>query len=76
MSLRLTLKKFGNSRALVIPKAILDLFGVGERSEFSLEAKSDGFVVRYASEKSQKLESARRNAIRRHGDVYASLANK
>lgn len=74
--MEITLKKFGNSRALVIPKAILDLFQVSDKTKFVVESESDELVVRVKSEKSERFTAARKSVLEKRKGLYKSLANK
>lgn len=49
MTYRTTLKKVGNSRALIIPASILKKHGVGENSPIVFEEKEGYLEVRFPS---------------------------
>jgi antitoxin component of MazEF toxin-antitoxin module len=68
------LTRIGNSRAVIIDRAILELLGIPEDAEF-VELKTDGesLTIRRADEDAAVMEAHER-VMKRHGRTLAKLA--
>lgn len=71
-----TLKKFGNSRALVIPKAILDLFSIQDNTPFFIRTNGTKIIIESQDKKAEKIEIATQKIDKKYGAVFTALANK
>ena len=70
------LKKYGaNSQAVVIPKAILELFGISPDTEFSIETENNQLVIRPDSTDS-KVSASIKKMDAKYGKLFQRLANK
>ena len=73
----ITLKKYGKgSRALVIPKAILKLLDIDDKTEFDINTENDELVIRAKRIRAKKIASAKKSILKKHSEVYKSLAEK
>lgn len=67
-----SLKKHGNSMALVIEKPILELLGADASTQF--EVTTDGKSLTITPMKRLSVENANRIANEKHSDVFRELA--
>jgi antitoxin component of MazEF toxin-antitoxin module len=75
--MRKRLVKHGNSRALVIDKAILELLNVSDDTEFEIQLHGNALTatpVTGAAERTDRFELAVRESLEAYGDVYRRLA--
>jgi antitoxin component of MazEF toxin-antitoxin module len=77
LDMRKKLVRHGNSRALVIDKAILELLKVEDDTEFDIQMRGTSLVVTpmtAATERAERLEEAIRESLEAYGDTYRRLA--
>ncbi|MRS11777.1 MAG: AbrB/MazE/SpoVT family DNA-binding domain-containing protein [Actinobacteria bacterium] len=75
--MRKKLVKHGNSRALIIDKAILELLHADDDTTFEIEMHAQGVLltpVTNATERASRFETAVRESLEKYGDVYRRLA--
>jgi len=76
-TMRKKLVKHGNSRALVIDKAILELLNVDDDTDFEIQLHGEGLTitpVTAAAGRVDRFEMAVRESLEKYGDVYRRLA--
>lgn len=76
-AMRKKLVKHGNSRALVIDKAILELLDVDDDTDFEIRLQGESLTVTpvtAAAERADRFELAVRESLEKYGDVYRRLA--
>ncbi len=75
--MKTTLKKFGsNSQAVVIPKAIAELFHFSTSTEATFEPKQGELIIRVKSDKAMKLDTAIQDTDQQYGDLFKRLADQ
>ena len=75
--MKVKLKKYGaNSQAVVIPKAILELFGMDQSTMASFEPSTDELVIRIKSNRSKKIALVTEKILKKHKNLYQTLAEK
>lgn len=75
--MRKKLVRHGNSRALVIDRALIELLGLGEDDEVEISVQDQTLVVRPASTESERDEAfdrALHESVAQYSDVYKRLA--
>ncbi len=75
--MRKKLVKHGNSRALVIDKAILELMRADDDTAFDIQMRGESLVVTPvmdATERTKRFEDAVRESLEAYGDTYRRLA--
>ena len=74
--MKVKLKKYGaNSQAIVIPKAILELFQIEANTEFNIETENDHLVIRPNSADS-KVAASIQKMDAKYGKLFERLAGK
>lgn len=75
--MKTTLKKYGaNSQAVVIPKAIANLFNFSASSQATFEPKEGELVIHIKSDESVKMEKAIEKMDQKYGKLFKRLADK
>lgn len=76
-AMRKKLVKHGNSRALVIDKAILELLKIDDDTEVDVSVSGQALVITPAlqeEEARERFDSAVERSLRRYDDVFRKLA--
>lgn len=77
LDMRKKLVKHGNSRALVIDKAILELMRADDDTAFDIQMRGASLLVTpvtEVTERTRRVEEAIRESLEAYGDTYRRLA--
>ncbi len=71
-----TLKKHGNGKAIVIPKAILELLNFTDKTQFGIETDGVELTIKSINGNGEKIMSAWEKVQKKYDKNLKSLANR
>lgn len=71
-----TLSRHGNSLALVLQKAILELLGINAQTKLAITTNGKSLVITPVDEQSEAFETARKSVMADHHQLFKRLADR